>query len=57
MSSIVRTIHLLSASGPIVFGLLLTSCASPPRAQSVTALVQTRPATVKPELGKEYPAP
>lgn len=52
-----RTTHLLSAGGPILFGLLLTACARPPRAQSVTTLVQTQPASVKPELGKEYPAP
>jgi hypothetical protein len=52
----VRTTHLLSASGPILCGLLLMSCVRPPRAQSLTASTQPSPANAKPELGKEYPA-
>ena len=51
-----RTTHLLTAAGPILCGLLLMSCARPPRAQSLTASAQTSPANAKPELGKEYPA-
>jgi hypothetical protein len=56
MRIIVRTTHLLIASGPILCGLLLMSCARPPRAQSLTTAAQPPAAAAKPELGKEYPS-
>ena len=57
MRTNVQTLRLLNTCGPVLCGLLLTSCADAPRDFRADPVLEQDPAASRPELGKEYPLP